>query len=192
MDPIEIPIATALGKTIIVGCCLLIVLLIFSWGTPKFVAFLEIAVERAPRKAKTRTIHIVLGFLVYALVFIPALVAAFAGVRVLTTPPTRISAEGVTGGTLACSGTRAFLFSCSLPLSFKKPRITIPWPKVQRVECVVRGDHAVHSLFVYSEKQRIEIGSFALGDLSHVHEIILANAPPAAARPCQGAFDAND
>jgi YD repeat-containing protein len=100
-----------------------------------------------------------------------------------------ISSTGVTGTTFVCEGLPSVvIFSCRTPFSLGNRRKTITWNEIDRVECVSRHEGTIGALCVYSKTQRIEIGSFAVRDLSGAHDIILANAPPSATRPCQTAF----
>jgi hypothetical protein len=187
MDPIEIPIATPLGKVVVIGCCALIVMAVLWWGVPKFKSFLDAAFGRTLRKPETKNIHIVLGFIVYAVIFAPAAVATFIGVGIATTAPTLVSSTGVMGSNFACVGASSLVFSCSSTLdSLGNRRKTILWTEIDRVDCISRGDGTIGALYVRSRTQQIEIGSFAIHDLSGVHKVILAHAPQGAARPCGG------
>jgi hypothetical protein len=189
MDPIEIPVASPLGKVVVIGCCVLIVIAVLWWVGPKFITFLNTVSGRTPRKPGTKNLHIVLGFVVYLIILAPVLIAAYVGVGVTTTAPTLISSTGVTGTTFVCEGSPILiLFSCSTPFSLRNRRKTIAWNEINRVECVSLDDGRISALSVYSKTQRIEIGSFAVRDLSGAHDIILAHAPPSATRPCQTAF----
>ena len=188
MAPIEIPIASPVGKLLVLGCCLFVVVAVLWWAVPKFIKFLKGVSGRSPDKSKTKPIHVVLGFLIYAIVFLPVVLASFAGVGIATTPPTRITSTGVTGGTFVCTGILPG-FSCSFPLRFLHPQTTIPWNEIERVECVARDDRTVSSVYVYSRTQHIEIGDFALRDLSGIRDVIAAKAPPGTTRACQAGFD---
>jgi len=189
MDPIEIPVASALGKLVVIGCCVLIVWAVLWWWWPKFKIFLNTVFGRTPRKPETKNIHIILGFIVYAIILAPAAIAAFIGVGIATTPPTLISSTGVTGMTFACQGLPSVvIFTCSTPFSLGNPRKTITWNEIDRVECASRGDGTISALSIHSGTRQIEIGSLAVRDLSGAHDVILAHAPRSAARPCQGAF----
>jgi hypothetical protein len=189
MDPIEIPVASPLGKVVVIGCCVLIVIAVLWWTGPKFRTFLNTVSGRTPRKPGTKNRHIVFGFFVYLIILAPVVIAAYVGVGIATTAPTLISSIGVTGTTFVCEGLpTVVIFSCRTPFSLGNRRKTITWNEIDRVECVSRDDGTISALSVYSKTQRIEIGSFAVRDLSGAHDIILANAPPSATRPCQTAF----
>jgi hypothetical protein len=189
LAPIEIPVASLLGKLLVLGSSLLAAVAVLWWVVPKFTKFLKTVFGRSPSTPKMRPLHIAMGFLLYAIVFLPVAIASFAGVGIATTPPTRITSTGVTGGTFVCTGTRLVLsFSCSFPLSFIHPQTTIPWHEIERVECVVRQDRTVSTVYVYSRTQRIEIGSFALRDLSRIHAVLATNAPLGVTAPCRAGF----
>jgi hypothetical protein len=94
------------------------------WAAPKFTQFLKTVFYRSPSNPKMTPLHIAMGFLIYGIVFLPVAIASFAGVGIATTPPTRITPTGVTGGTFVCTGTRLVLsFSCSFQFSssIRKP-----------------------------------------------------------------------
>jgi hypothetical protein len=186
MDPTEIPVASPLGKVVVIGCCVLIVIAVLWWVGPKFITFLNTVSGRTPRKPGTKNPHIVFGFVVYLIILAPVLIAAYVGVGIATTAPTLISSTGVTGTTFVCP--IVILFSCSTPFSLRNRRKTIAWNEINRVECVFLDDGRISAVSVYSKTQRIEIGSFAVRDLTGAHDIILAHAPPSAARPCQTAW----
>jgi hypothetical protein len=189
MGPTEIPVAGLLGKVVVIGCCVLIAIAVLWWAGPKFRTFLDTVSGRTPRKAGTKNLHIVFGFVVYLIILAPVGIAAYVGVGIATTAPTLISSTGVTGTTFVCEGSPAFaIFSCRAPFSLGNRRKTITWNEIERVECVSRDDGTISALSVYSKTQQIEIGSFAVRDLSGAHDIILAHAPPSATRPCQPAF----
>lgn len=189
MGPIEIPIATPLGKVGVIGCCALIVMVVLWWGVPKFKGFLDTAFGRTLRKPETKNIHIVLGFAVYAIIFAPAAVATLIGAGIATTAPTLVSSTGVMGSNFACEVASSLVFSCSSPLGFGNRRKTILWTEIDRVDCISRGDGTIGALYIHSRTRQIEIGSLAVHDLSGVRKVILAHAPQSAARPCDGAFD---
>jgi hypothetical protein len=188
MDPIEIPVASALGKLVVIGCCVLIVWAVLWWWWPKFKIFLGTVSGRTPRKPETKNIHIILGFIVYAIILAPAAIATFIGVGIATTAPALISSTGVMGTTLACEGLPSVvIFTCSTPFSLGNRRKTITWNEIDRVECNSRDDGTISALYIHSGTRQIEIGSFAMRDLSEAHDVILAHAPRSAARSCQGA-----
>jgi hypothetical protein len=193
LAPIEIPVASPLGKLLVVGCCLLVGVTVLWWAVPKFINFLKTVFGHSLNNSKMKPIQVVLGFLIYAIVFLPFVIAFLAGVGIATTPPTRITSTGVTGGTFFCVGTRLFLsFSCSFPFSFIHPQAMIPWHEIDRVECVVRRDLTVSTVYVHSRTQRIEIGSLAVRDLGGVRDVLAANAPPGATAPCRTGFDESE
>jgi hypothetical protein len=193
LAPIEVPVASLFDKLFVVGCCLFVAVGVLWWAVPKFTNFLRTASGHSPGSPKMKTTHVVLGFLIYAIVFFPVAIASLVGVGIATTPPTRITSTGVTGGTFVCTGTRLFLsFSCSSPFSFIHPRTTIPWNKIERVECVVRQDRTVSSVYVYSRTQRIAIGNLVLRDLGGIRDVLGANAPSGATPPCRTGFDESE
>src|ERR1700704_3847695 len=93
MSQIEIPLATPAGTLVLLGYCLAIVIATTYWGAPKFKAFLASVVTRTIRPG-----HRMLGFVVYACVFAPAIMAAYLGVAISTAAPTVVSSQGVAGG----------------------------------------------------------------------------------------------
>jgi hypothetical protein len=94
MDPIEIPTATTAGKVVVIGCCVLIVVAVLAWSIPKFKSFLLVVLGKAPRSPGTKTIHLILGFLVYALIFAPVYIAGRIALHTATTPSTLLSGGG--------------------------------------------------------------------------------------------------
>jgi len=191
MDPIEIPVASAIGKLVAIACCVLIVWAVLWWWWPKFKIFLNTVSGRTPRKRETKNIHMILGFIVYAIILAPAAIATFIGVGIATTTPTLISSTGVMGTTFACEGLPSVvIFTCSTPFSLGNRRKTITWNEIDPVECTSRDDSTISALYIHSGTRQIEIGSFAIRDLRGAHDVVLAHAPWSAARPCQGAFGA--
>ena len=189
MDSIEIPVASPLGKVVVISCCVLIVIAVLWWTGPKFRTFLNTISGRTPQKPETKNLHIVFGFVVYLIILAPVVIAAYVGVGIATTAPTLIASTGVTGTTFVCEGLpSAVIFSCWTPFSLGNRRKTITWYEIDRVECVSRDDGTISSLSVYSNTQRIEISSFAIHDLSAAHDMILAHVARSAARPCQTAW----
>ena len=187
MDAIEIPVASALGKLVVIGCCVLIVWAVLWWWWPKFKIFLNTVFGRTPRKPETKNIHIILGFIVYAIILTPAAIATFIGVGIATTAPTLISSTGVMGTTSACEGlSSVVIFTCRTPFSLGNRRKTITWNEIDRVECTSRDDGTISALYIHSGTRQIEIGSFAIRDLRGAHDVILAHAPRSAARPLSG------
>jgi hypothetical protein len=169
MSPIEIPFAT-LPIKVIMGCaCVLIVFAVLWWGVPRFMAFLRIVAGREPRKPGTGTLQLVLGFFVYAIIFAPAVIAGAIFVQLMTTPPSVVSDQGVAAG-------GGVLFS----------RKTIAWAEVERVDCVLRRDHAVQTLRLVSATKRVELSS--INDLTSVRDIIWAHVRRSARRSCSVAF----
>jgi hypothetical protein len=139
MDRIEIPIATPFSKLVVIACCVLTVVAILWWAAPKFRFFLRSISGHASGAAETGTIHILLGFLVYAIVLAPVGIATLIGVGVAFTPPTIVSSAGVTGGTFICTGARIPVsFSCSTTFSFRQRRLTITWAEMERGMCFAR------------------------------------------------------
>lgn len=166
MTPIEVRVAT-LPLKLIAGCaCVLIVSVVLWWGTPKFTQYLRVVTGREPRKPGTQTIHLVLSFFVYAIIFAPAVIAVAIFTELMTTPPSVVSEDGVAGG-------GGWLLS----------RKTIAWDEVQRVDCLLaRSDHSVNRLRVIAGAKRVE---FAGGnDLTGVRNIVWAHVPKHAVRSC--------
>ncbi len=169
------------------ACCVLIVWAVLWWWWPKFKIFLNTLSGRAPRKPETKNIHIILGFIVYAIILAPAAIATFIGVGIATTAPTLISSTGVMGTTSACEGlSSVVIFTCRTPFSLGNRRKTITWNEIDRVECTSRDDGTISALYIHSGTRQIEIGSFAIRDLRGAHDVILAHAPRSAARPLSG------
>jgi len=192
MDPIEIPVASPLGKVVVIGCCVLTVIAVLWWAGPKFGTFLNTVSGRTPRKPEIKNVHIIFGFIVYLIVLAPVVIAAYIGVGVAATAPTLISSTGVTGTTFVCEGSPSVLiFSCSTPFTLGNRRKTIAWDEIDRVDCTSRHDGTISALYISSRTRRIEIGSFAIHDLSGAHDVILAHVPRSAAQPCQSAFGAD-
>jgi len=136
MDPIEIPVASAVGKLVVLACCVLLVWAVLWWWWPKFKIFLNALSGRTPRKPETKNIHIILGFIVYAIILAPAAIATFIGVGIAATAPTLISSTGVTGATFAGEGLPSVVIStCRTPFSLGDRRKTIAWNEIDRVEC---------------------------------------------------------
>jgi len=187
MDPIEIPVASAVGKLVVIACCVLLVWAVLWWWWPKFKIFLNALSGRTPRKPETKNIHIILAFIVYAIILAPAAIATFIGVGIAATAPTLISSTGVTGATFAGEGLPSVvIFTCSTPFSLGTRRKTITWNEIDRVECTSRDDGTISALYIHSGTRQIEIGSFAIRDLRGAHDVVLAHAPRSAARPCEG------
>jgi hypothetical protein len=121
LTPIEIPVASPLGKLLVLGCSLLVAVAVLWWAAPKFTQFLKTVFDSSPSNPKMTPLHIAMGFLIYAIVF--SCPSPLLPLGMATTPPTRITPTGVTGGTFACTGTRLVLsFPCSFQFSFiRKP-----------------------------------------------------------------------
>lgn len=186
MNAMEIPAATLAGKIVVMGCCFMIVAATLAWGVPKFIFFLKVVFGIAPRKPETKAIHLVLGFVIYALVFAPVFIASLIGVGIATAAPTRLNSEGVTGGDLFCASDLGYLsFSCTSSLNPRgDSRIMIPWTNIDRVDCISRRNGTIRELHIISGAQRITIGSLAVYDLNPVLHMILAHAPERTVQPC--------
>jgi hypothetical protein len=141
MEPIETPVATLPFQLIMGPACLLVALTVWWWGIPKFRTFLRMVSGREPAKPGTRPMHLALGFVVYALVFSPALIAAAIFIQMMTTPPAIVSDGGVAGGGGALSS-----------------RKTIAWDEVQHVDCELRrADRSVTLLRIISPGRHIAL-----------------------------------
>ena len=169
MEPIEIPVATLAVKLVMVPATLFIAALVLWWAIPKFLLYLRIVTGRAPRKPGTRTIHLVLGFGIYVLVFVPACIAILIFLSMNTTPPSIVSAEGVAGGGGLLSA-----------------RKTIRWDEVIRVDCSWSRTHKVNSLRVIGTSKRIELSGG--NDLSDIRDLIWSKVPRQAVQPCSVPF----
>jgi len=157
MEPIEIPFATLPVKLVMGPACLLVVVVVLWWGVPKFRIFLRIVLGREPRKPGTKSIHLVLGFAVYALVFSPALTTAAIFIQIMTTPAAIVSDAGVAG---VAGGGGA--------LSSRK---IIAWDEIQRIDCDLhRAGRTVTLLRVVAPGKRIELSGG--GDLTRVRDYI--------------------
>jgi hypothetical protein len=78
MDRIEIPVASAIGKLVVIACCVLIVWAVLWWW-PKFTIFLNTVSGRTLRNPETKNIHMILGFIVYAIILAPAVIVHWCG-----------------------------------------------------------------------------------------------------------------
>jgi len=186
MDPMDIPIATPLEKTLVVCVCALFSIIVIWWTAPKFAAFAKTAFGRAAALPRPNAVTIALGFVIYAVIFVTVIFASVVAIRIVTLPPTVVSSAGVAGGTFACSSGGISL-SCSVASTIQNTRTTIAWPEIERVECEAGEDRTVRAIDVYSTtRRRIEIGNAAVHDLRAVLDVILKYAPPAAATPCHG------
>jgi hypothetical protein len=123
MDPVEIPVASAIGELVVIVCCVWIVWAVLWWWWPKFKIFLNTPSGRTPRKPETKTIYMILGFIVYGILLAPAAIATFIGVGIATMAPTLISSTGVMGTTFACEGLPSvIIFTRSAPFSLGNRR----------------------------------------------------------------------
>jgi hypothetical protein len=186
MSPIEIPIATSVGKFVMLAYCLAIVTATTYWGAPKFKAFLASVVTRTIRPD-----HRILGFVVYACVFTPAIMAAYLGLAISTAVPTVISSQGVTGGGLACYRSISVVFpTCTFPLtSWVASRRAISWEDITHVRCMSRDDGSVRGFRIDAGSRRIEVGNLGNHDLSVALAVIQARAPRGTVQPCETPWD---
>jgi hypothetical protein len=183
VNQIEILIATPIGKFVILGCCLAMVIAIIYWGTPRFNVFLTTVVA-----CTIRPVHRILGFVVYTFVFAPAVIAAYLGLAIVTIPPTVISSQGVTGGQLACY--RSMMPTCTFPLnSWITSRSTISWEEIENVRCISRQDGSVRGFRIDAGNRRIEVGNLGNHDLGAALAIIRARAPKGTVQPCETPWD---
>jgi hypothetical protein len=72
LAPVEILVASLLGKLLVLGCCLLVAVAVLWSAAPKFINFLKTVSGHSPSKPKLKPIHVVLG--IYAIVFLPAII----------------------------------------------------------------------------------------------------------------------
>jgi hypothetical protein len=187
MDVIEIPVATVALKAFISGLCGIIALAILFWWAPKFALFLKTVLGTAPRKPESKTIHQVLGFVVYLLICAPAFIAGYVGVTVATAKPTRLSAEGIEGVDWACQRELGVLFACSSPLGERvNSRRTIRWGEIDKVQCFSDSTGVIREISIHAAAQHIQIGSLAVRDLREVRRVILSQVAQSAAQPCTG------
>ncbi len=182
MSQIEIPLATPVGTVVMLGYCLAIVTATVYWGAPKFKAFLASVVTSTIRPS-----HRILGFLVYACVFAPAVITAYLGLAISTAVPTVISSQGVTGGGLACYRSISVVFpTCTFPLnSWIASRSAISWEEIKHVRCASRGDGSVRGFQIDAGNRRIEVGNLGNYDLSVALAVIQARAPIDTVQPCE-------
>jgi hypothetical protein len=171
MHPIEIPVATLPIKLLMGGTCFLIALVVFWWGVPKFVQFLRVVLGCEPRKPGTKTIHLVAGFFVYAFIFFFPTVATLIFLELVTTPPSVVSSEGVTGG-------GGWVYS----------RKTFRWEDVNRINCIANRDGSVRTLVFVSGDRRIEIGNAGGFDLRTIREKVQEHVPDSVMRACHVPF----
>jgi hypothetical protein len=168
----------------VVFTCAALFIGVLAWGLPKFVGFVRIVLGLAPRRPGTRNIHLVLGFVVYAVVFAPAALAAFIAVNIARATPPELSSEGISGAERACSS-HGLSFSCSSLFDGRgNSRRTIQWGQIDEVDCTTSADGSVREISIRAANQRIQIGNLAINDLRSVLETILSYAPKSARRPC--------
>ena len=165
MQTFEIPVANLTIKLIVIPACLLIAGVVLRWAIPKFATYLRVVTGREPRKPGTRTIHLVLGFFVYLLIFMPAIVSILILIEITTTPPSIVSDGGIVGG--------------GGPLSSRK---TIAWSEVTRADCLMSRSRKISNVRVTAAQGRIELGGGV--DLQPVHDFIWAHLPPPVTHPC--------
>jgi hypothetical protein len=82
MNQIQIPVVTTMGKFIVIGYCLLIVVAVLYWGLPKFNVFLHVVFGRSKRPQGVKGIYLIFGFAVYACIFALAALATNIGLDV--------------------------------------------------------------------------------------------------------------
>lgn len=171
MDPIEIPVATLWGKMLVGPCCLLVGLAVLWWTVPKFLVLIRVIAGREPRNPGTKTIHLLIGFAIYGFLFSVAAVAGGIFLDVITTPPTMLSASGITaGGGLVTS------------------RTAIEWEEIERVDCQARRNKTVSQITVRAGDRRVVISSLAIYDLTGVRDVIAQRVPAGVVRPCRVVF----
>jgi hypothetical protein len=61
LAPVEILVASLLGKLLVLGCCLLVAVAVLWWAAPKFINFLKTVSGHSPNNPKLKPIHVVLG-----------------------------------------------------------------------------------------------------------------------------------
>jgi hypothetical protein len=186
MDQIEIPIATTIGKLLILGYCSAVGIAIVYWGIPKFKAFLTTVVSRS-----IRPVHRILGFAVYAFVFAPAVMAAYFGLAIVTAAPTVISSQGVTGGQFACYRSISVVVpTCTFPLKFWiTSRSAISWKEIEDVRCMSRQDGSVRWFRIDAGNRRIEVGNLGDHDLGAALAVLEARVPKGIVQPCVTPWD---
>ena len=165
MQTFEIPVANWTMKLVMIPACLLIAGVVLWWAIPKFLTYLRVVTGREPRKQGTRTAHLVLGFFIYLLIFMPAVVSILILIEITTTPPSIVSEGGVAGGGGVLSS-----------------RKTIGWNEVTRADCIMNRSHKISNVRVMAAGERIELGGGV--DLQPVHDFIWSHLPPSATHPC--------
>jgi hypothetical protein len=165
MQTFEIPVASLTIKLIMIPACLLIAGVVLWWATPKFAIYLRVLTGREPRKPGTRRVHLVLGSLIYLLIFTPAVISILILVEITTTPPSIVSEGGVAGGGGILSS-----------------RKTIAWNEVTRADCIMTRRHKISNIRIATSSERIELGGGI--ELEPVHDFIWQHLPPSTAHPC--------
>lgn len=165
MQTFEIPVANLPMKLALIPTCALIAGVVLWWAIPKFVLYVRVATGREPRKPGTRTIHMVLGFFTYMLIFMPAIVSIVILIEITTTPLSIVSDGGVAGGGGLLSS-----------------RKTITWKEVTRADCIMGRSHKISSVRVSTPEKRIDLGGGV--DLAGVHDFIWAHLPTETTHPC--------
>jgi hypothetical protein len=119
-------------------------------------------------QTETKPIHLALEFVVYTLVFSPALIAAAIFIKIMTTPAA--TDAGVAGGGGALSS-----------------RKTIAWDEVQRIDCDLEPTaRTITLLRIVAPGKRIELSGGS--DLTYVRDYIWARVPHHALRSCSVPF----
>jgi hypothetical protein len=165
MQTFEIPVANLTLKLVMIPACLLIAGVVLWWGIPAFLKYLRVLTGREPRKPGTKTIHLVLGFLIYLLIFMPAVVSILILIEITTTPPSIVSEGGVAGGGGILSS-----------------RKTIAWNEVTRADCIMSRSHKISNVRITTASERIELGGGV--ELEPVHDFIWSHLPARVTHPC--------
>ena len=165
MQTFEVPVANLTIKLIMIPTCLLLAGFVLWWAIPNFARFLRVLTGREPRKPETKSIHLVLGFFVYLLIFMPAVVSILILIEITTTPPSIVSDGGVAGGGGLLSS-----------------RKTIKWNEVTRADCIMNRSHKISNVRITTPEKRIELGGGI--DLEPVHDFIWSHVPPSLTHPC--------
>ncbi|HEY2820385.1 MAG TPA: hypothetical protein VGJ06_05025 [Candidatus Acidoferrum sp.] len=165
MQIFEVPVANLPMKVVMIPACLLIAGVVLWWAIPKFASYLRVATGREPCKPGTRTIHMVLGFFIYLVIFMPAIVSIIILIEITTTPPSIVSEGGIAGGGGVLSS-----------------RKTITWSEVTRADCLMNRSHRISSVRITSPEKRIELGGGV--DLEGVHDFIWGHLPPDVTHAC--------
>ena len=165
MQTFEIPVANLTLKLVMIPACLLIAGVVLWWAIPAFVKYLRVLTGREQRKPGTKTIHLVLGFLIYLLIFMPAVVSILILIEITTTPPSIVSEGGVAGGGGILSS-----------------RKTIAWSEVTRADCIMNRSHKISNVRILTASERIELGGGV--ELQPVHDFIWSHLPAPVTHPC--------